>query len=237
MGKRAIIIMAALLLLGGQTVCKAERKNFEDRTVLYKGEHVAALGISYMNIGSNNSDILLTITNVDAKGSILKLSPTYYYAYQRNQAAGIRLNYTTIQGGAENISLDLMDLLSIENVNLDLKTRSVGGTIFHRSYFGLDRKGNCGLYLEVGLGYKNSRTTMSPDSYTKTQQVRFNFAPGFILYILPYASLNVQLGMANLSYNTANCYKDGVLQGGLDRWKGGVGLNILDLMFGVNFHF
>lgn len=240
MDKRSFIIAAAILLCLGQSVCQAKRKSFEDRTVVYKGEHMVGLGISYMNISSEKSDLFLTVTDIDAKGSYLKIAPQYSYAFADNRSVGLRLKYSVIDGGADNLSLDLLGLLEIENVKLDVNTRNAGGALFYRRYIGLDRKGNAGFYLETALEYRNSFSQTGKDgnfSTTKGHRVRMNFSPGFILYIVPMASLHAQLGIANLSYNTEGCYKDGEKTGSLSSWRGGVGLNLMDLMFGVTYHF
>ncbi len=240
MGKRIFIIAAAIVLCAGQTVCQAKRKGFEERTVVYKGEHMTGLGISYMNISSDNSDFFLTVTDIDARGSYLKIAPQYSYAFSDNRSAGLRLNYSVIEGGADNLSLDLLGLLEIENVKLDVNTRNAGGTAFYRRYIGLDRKGTAGLYLETALEYRHSVSRTGKDgdeSYTKGNRIRMNFSPGVILYILPMASLHVQFGIANVSYNSSACYSDGEKTGSLNRWNGGVGLNLMDLMFGVTYHF
>ncbi len=240
MKKIFYITLAAVLMCCTQIPGQAKGKVLEERTVVYKGESLAGLGVNYLNLNSNNSDILLTITNIDAKGSYLKVSPSYGYAVSDNHVIGARLNFSSIKGGADNLSLDLLGLMEVENANFQINTRSVGGTVFYRRYVGLDKKGNVGLYLETSLGYKSSRSTTGSDpddAYTLGNQFKFNFAPGVILYIVPMASLHVQLGMANVSYNTSNCFKGGDKTGHLNRWKGGVGLNVMDLMFGVTYHF
>lgn len=240
MGKKLFMIIACGLMCCSQIICRAERKDFEQRTVLHKGEHVANFGITYMNVGTNNSDLFLTITNLDAKGSLLRFTPSYSYAYKDNQSIGLRLGYTQINGGADNLSLQLLDLLEVKDVAFKVNSRNAGATLYHRNFFGLDKKGNCGLYLEVGLGYKYGYSQLgnNPDEgYTNSQQLRLSFAPGFMLYVLPFCSLNLQIGLADVSYNTSVLYKNGQKDGSLSRLKGGVGLNLMDFIFGINFHF
>lgn len=237
---KRIFLTTVICFLGlGQMICNAERENFEERTVLYKGESVVSLGISYYNLGANNSDIYFIASGVNAKGSYLKASPFYSYAYMNNQAAGVRLDYSKIQGGADNISIDLLGLLQADNVKLDVNTQNIGATVFNRSYFGLDRKGNVGLYCEVALSYKNSFSKMGSgaDAFTRGNDVRLSFSPGFILYFAPFASLSAQLGLAHVGYGYSKCYKDGAQTGSMGKWNGGVRLSLADLMFGINFHF
>lgn len=236
---KRIFLTTVICLLGlGQMICSAKRENFEDRTVLYKGESVVSLGINYYNLGADNSDIYFIVNGANAKGSYFKASPFYSYSYENNQAAGIRFDYSRIQGGADNISIDLLSLMQADNVKLDVNTQSVGATVFNRSYFGLDRKGNVGLYCEVALSYKNSYSKLgNGDAYTRGNDVRMSFSPGFIVYFAPFASLSAQLGLAHVGYGESNCYKDGKRTGSMGKFNGGVRLSLADLMFGINFHF
>lgn len=241
MVKKALIIIAALVLAVSPEVCQAKREKFKERPVVYKGEHIVGLGINYLNIGTENLGILQVITNIDAKGSILKVAPQYAYAFKTNQTIGVRLNYTDIQGGADNLSIDLLGLLDkMEGISLDIHSRNMGATLFHRRYFGLDKKGNVGFYLESGLTYKNTWSAMNSgegDGYTKGHQVHLHLSPGFIIYIAANASLNMQLGIVNVNYKNTSAYKGGECTGSLGKLSGGVGLNVMDLLFGVTYHF
>lgn len=240
MEKRVFIIAACAALLMSQFVCQAKRQDFEERTVVYKGEHIVGLGINYINANTKNWGIWQIITGMDAKGSILKIAPQYSYAFARNQAVGIRLNYTDIKGGADNLSLDLFGVLKADDVSIDINSRKIGGTAFYRRYFGLDRKGNCGFYMEAGLGYFNTHSVMgdkTANNYTTGHKVHLSLSPGFLVYIVPNASLHMQLGIADLNWNQSTSYKDGVKDGSLSRWNGGVGLRLMDLLFGVTYHF
>lgn len=237
---KRIFLTTVICLLGlGQMICSAKRENFEDRTVLYKGESVVSLGISYYNLGADNTDVYFIVNGANAKGSYLKASPFYSYAYMNNQAIGLRMDYSKIQGGADNMSIDLLGLLQADNVKLDVNTQNIGATLFNRSYFGLDRKGNVGLYCEVALSYKNSYSKMGNggDAFTRGNDLRLSFSPGFIVYFAQYASLSAQLGLAHVGYGSSKCYKNGEQTGSMGKWNGGVRLSLADLMFGINFHF
>lgn len=237
---KRIFLTTVICLLGlGQMICSAKRENFENRTVLYKGESVVSLGISYYNLGADNTDVYFIVNGANAKGSYFKVSPFYSYAYMNNQAIGLRMDYSKIQGGADNISIDLLGLMQADGVKLDVNTQNIGATVFNRSYFGLDKKGNVGLYCEVALSYKNSYSKMGNggNAYTRGNDLRLSFSPGFIVYFAPYASLSAQLGIAHVGYGSSKCYKDGAQTGSMGKWNGGVRLSLADLMFGINFHF
>lgn len=233
MGKRIITIASAICLLC--SVAAAQSR------VVYKGEHIVSLGATYYSLGSSNSDILLVISDLGAKATYGHANLSYSYAYIPNQSIGIRANWSRIDGGIDQANANLLDeSLSLDISNISALTRSVGGTLFNRSYFGLDKKGNVGLYLEAGLSYKNSHSVIGPasaDTYTNGHQIRASLAPGFILYILPNASLCAQIGIVNVSYNSSSCFENGQKKGSLNVWRGGFKFNLMDLMFGINFHF
>lgn len=229
-----------MILCSSQMLCFAKRKDFEgqDRTVVYKGEHIVGLGISYFGLNTNNSDILTLVTNLNASAQYFNLAPFYGFAYARNQYAGVRVSYSNIRGGAESMDVNLLGLMSMDDISFDVNSRSFGASIFNRSFIGLDKKGNVGLYCEVALGYKNSHTSAgSYDKYTQGNNFRLSVSPGVILYIVPNASLNVQFGILHADFKKSVCYDGCDITGSMKKFNAGINLSIMDLSFGVNYHF
>lgn len=242
MGKKSLIITVIMLLACGQVFGAVKEKlDGAGRTVLYKGEHVIGLSASYYDLSSVNSDILLLISDLGAKASYLGASAAYQYAYKDNMSVGVRFKYNMVNGGLDNVNLNLLSQsLAFDVKDLKVKTNSIGATLFNRIYFGLDRKGTVGLYLEQSLGYKRNYTFLGPEAgnaHTVGDQFRLGLAPGIILYVLPFVSLQAQIGIASVDYSNYNCYQDNQKIGHLAKWGGSLKFNLPDMMFGINFHF
>lgn len=242
MGKKSLIITVIMLLACGQVFGAVKEKlDGAGRTVLYKGEHSIGLSASYYDLSSVNSDILLFISDLGARASYLGASVAYQCAYADNMSAGFRLQYRMVNGGLDNVNLNLLSQsLAFDVKDLNVKTNSIGATVFNRIYFGLDKKGTVGLYLEQSLGYRASYTFLGPEAgnaYTTGRQIRLGLAPGVILYVLPFVSLQAQIGIASVEYNNNNCYRDDQKIGHLSKWGGSLKFNLPDMNFGINFHF
>lgn len=237
-----LIVSVVLWAFGGTELCAAEKqkqKRFKTDTALYSGE--VSLGLSLMGgkVDGANSEALLMINNLSANGNFLRISADVEVAYRDNASIGSRLAYTV--GGVNLSSIDL----TVPGSDLGLSAGDVRGALnsfktvlFHRNYLGLNPKGTVGLFLEEGLSYTNSTTRYGYGDTSVTdvrQKVMLSLSPGVILYILPFVSVDASIGIADLSFVRSN---DANADGGA-HWQAKASLkpNILNLNFGIHFHF
>jgi len=234
--KRLYIIILVSLLLSAQSV---EAKDiFGTHTLLEKKEMSVGASILYANLGSSNSEFLLMVNNLGADGNYFRFAPKFEYAYNDNASIGLRLGYSS--GKADISSADINLLTESLNFKIsDAHADLIGGSaaIYHRNYFGLEKTGTVGLFAEFQLGYTYSRTGFGSNNYNRSNQVKLSFSPGVILFIVPYVSIEGAISIADVSYTSALSYKDGNVEGNASKLRAAASFNILNCLFGINYHF
>lgn len=207
---------------------------------VYKGEKMTGAAFLYASLNSANSQLFLLANHLSAQGQICRVSPFFSYAYHNNCSVGARFAYTRLMGDVNSGNLSILsdDLkFDVADVSLDYSIYRAG--IFHRNYIGLDRRGTVGLFLECQLAYSYNRSTFGKDagSYSDGHSVDLLLSPGIVLYILPMVSVEASLGIADLGYTTSRTRKDGLVTGSREKYNAAVNLDILNLNFGISYHF
>ena len=230
------------IVLGGEIAPKDSTKTmrFKNHLIAPKGEWQCGLSVMYADFSSNNSDYMLLLQGVGANASMLRLAPEGAYTFADNHAVGARFQYTNINGMVDSATADLLGNLSIEVGGLNAVSRSAGGSIFQRTYVGLDNFGRVGIFWDYVLGYTRSKTQFyageASDAYSLNKKVSLNFAPGIVYFPMNNVSIQVCISMAGLSYTNVKAYDDGQIAGIRHAWKARAGLSVLDLAFGLTVH-
>ena len=216
------------------------KRRFKSSVVLHKSEKVVGVSIMYFNLGSNNSTFFLLAKNLGATANIFRVAPSFSFAYRDNASIGIRGYYMNAAANLQNVNLNLLsDELKLDLSNFSGSASTFGVSIFNRNYFGFEPSGTVGLFLEERLTFSHSRMSFGNTAgvYSTSGQVRLSFAPGIILYVLPYVSVQACMDIAGIGYTGASSYKDEVKAGSASQFNGSVSLSPLDINFGINFHF
>lgn len=223
------ILPAALML--ATAVCASARgnKEFKTHTVIDKGEMSVGASALYANLNSSNSEFLLLVNNLDASGKLFRICPRFSYAYKDNAEIGLKAEYM-------NASL-LGDLPSLDIKDFSGRLQSYGASLLHRNYFGLEKSGTVGLFCEFRLGYMHNRLDTAVSTYSTADTMKLTFAPGVILFILPFAAIEASVGLADISCAFVHSYAPGAPDGSARNFSGGVSLNILNCDFGISFYF
>ena len=155
-------------------------RNIGDNKFVYKGECMLGLTASYGNITTDGSDLMLLLDDINIGLRTTTIRPFFAYAYRDNMAVGIRLGYQYINGGIDNIDVNLgliADGLEGLNIgNLGLRNETFSWALFHRNYLGLDRRGIVGVIIESELLVK---TGTSRDCESCDTSRCFNDRSGF----------------------------------------------------------
>ena len=210
--------------------------------IIPKGEWQLGMQVSHVSISSNNSEYMLLLNNIDANGSITKISPFLAYSYRDNRSIGLRMQYSTASGNVSQGDLDfLSDDLNFHIENLHANLTSYQAAVYHRSYIGLDNRGRIGLFSDIMLGYTNSRTafvynTETLDSYAKTHQVKLSLHPGIVVFAMNNVSMHVSMGIGGVSYNNTKYIKAGEVVGTRNYSKANFKLDVLDISMGMSIH-
>ena len=218
---------------------------FTDNVLVYKGEKFAGASILYGTIDSKNSGYLLLATGIDASGKLFRAAPYFNWAYRDNRSVGFRFAYGTGTMSLANVKPGIFDVLAIdlgsvlpESFSLEnARIRTYEAGLYHRNYFGLDRRGTVGLFIELSLNYAYNRFDFGPGTYNTVNQIKLVAAPGVLLYVLPFISVECSLGLANMTYSSGRACVSNIQGGNRQNFSAGVDFSLLNCNFGISYHF
>lgn len=213
---------------------------------VYKGEVLLGVTASYGTLTSDNSDLLLILEHIDAKGAMATVKPYIGFAYSDNHVLGLRFGYTHMDGSLGNLGLNLgaqNDLsFSLGDMGFDSSNFQVG--IYHRSYVGLDRRGRFGLFadLEAAISTGNSSFNYLSGEESKINnshnlKAELSFNPGVAVYVFPNVCATLSFGLGGLQYQKIT-QKDaaGMVMGTREASKLQFRLNLAEINIGFTFH-
>ena len=217
-------------------------RGINENKVVFKGESMVGLTVSYGTLESGDSDIALIVDN----SNMFSIKPHYGFFYRDNHAIGVRLGYSYANGELGNAGLNLgaANDINLSIGNLGYSNRSFSAGIYHRSYMAIDRKGRFGLFAEWELSGQMGRSAfsyMSGETTTKSvsenYRLKLSFAPGLAVYIFPNVCASVSFGLGGLQYKHIRQYDaDHNFVGKRDYSKLQFGLNLAEINIGVNVH-
>ena len=233
---------AQTAVLGSEIMPKdtTRQNRFTNRLIAPKGEWQCGLSIMYADFNSADSDFMLMLQGMNARASLLKISPEAAYTVRDNHAVGVKFNYVKAGGMLDSATADLLGNLSLSVNDISASSVSMGGSVFQRTYVGIDKQGRFGIFWDYILGYARSTTqfaTGGDPSYTVKEKGYIAFAPGVVYFPMNNVSVQASLCFADLSYNYVKAYQDGLVAGTRHAWKAQASLNILDVNFGLTIHF
>ncbi|MGN1214757.1 MAG: hypothetical protein ACI4TJ_00775 [Candidatus Cryptobacteroides sp.] len=215
----------------------------KDKLFMPKGCSGAGLQVSYLDIGSTDSDLLLVLDGLNADGTLMSVAPFLSYTYKDNKAIGVKLKYSKGTGGISNADISFLGddpLLTLEDVKAN--TRNVQIQLFRRSYLGLDEHGRFGLFNDIVLSYGSSRSSFSVgeknlDAYSTTDKFKLGVCPGIMIFILNNVCTHVSMSIGGVSYTHTDNFKDGVIKGRRDYTKAHFAPDITDISMGLTVFF
>lgn len=230
------------IILGREVMPKdtASRSRFINRLIAPKGEWQCGLSVMYADFNSSNSDYMLVFQGLDAKASMMSIAPEAAYTFKDNHAIGVKFNYSKLGGMLDAATADLLGNLSLSVNDISATSNSIGGSVFQRTYVGIDRQGRFGIFWDYILGYTRTKTHFvsgeSAPSYSVREKVYLAFAPGVVYFPMNNISIQANISIADLSYSCTTAYEDGNEVGISRGWKALAGLNLLNLSFGLTLH-
>ncbi|MCR4860029.1 MAG: hypothetical protein K5910_05135 [Bacteroidales bacterium] len=233
-------ILLPLLLLAGISAANALAQ--ERHVVIPKGSFAIGAQLASLNMDSDNTEWMLVFNPISAKGKISTIAPFAEFAVAPDRTVGLRLGYTSGNAAVDRINMDLLNegmSFDITNVNAEITT--LDATLFHRSYYGIDRRSRLALILEYALSVSNGSTEFnSQDSgLTKAGVLRLkaSVSPGLVFFVMNNVSVMGTVSLANVTYNKIDCFDDGERIGGRQKFSSRLGVDVLGIWFGAAFHF
>ena len=215
----------------------SKQSRFENRLIAPKGEWQCGLSVMYADFNSSDSDYMLLLQGVNARASMLKLAPEAAYTFRNNHSVGIKFNYIKVAGMLDSATADLLGNLSLSLNEVSAVSTSMGGSVFQRTYVGIDKQGRFGLFWDYILGYARTNTQFatgeSSSASTVKEKVHLAFSPGVIYFPMNNVSIHANISIADLSYAKTTAYQSNGPVGTHAGLKAQVGLNLLNLSFGL----
>ncbi|MDD6252738.1 MAG: hypothetical protein ACI3ZO_07355 [Candidatus Cryptobacteroides sp.] len=217
-------------------------RRLAQRLFISKGEVGLGVSFSYLDIDSNNSDVLMLLQNCNAYAKTFSVAPMISYAVRDNKAIGVRFKYTTSSGNISDSDLSLLseDLtLNVEDIRASGNTYQTA--VFYRSCMGLDDKGRFGLFTDVQLAYTHGRTSFSYgdvglNAYTLSDKLKLSLHPGLEVFVMNNISMNVSIGIGGARYTNIRCMEDGHITGRRNAGNARFYLDVTDIRIGVTIH-
>lgn len=217
-----------------------KQRRLTNRLIAPKGEWQCGLSVMYADFNSANSDYMLMLEGLSARASMLKIAPEAAYTFKNNHAVGVKFNYMKAGGMLDAATADLLGNLSLSVSDINAVSNSMGGSVFQRTYVGIDKQGRFGIFWDYILGYTRAKTQFAAGdtgaSYTVKEKVNLAFAPGVVYFPMNNVSVQACISIADLSYACTKAYQDGSEAGRHMGWKAQAGLNLLNLSFGLTIH-
>jgi hypothetical protein len=221
-------------------------RNINLNKFVYKGEWMLGIAASYGTLDVSDTDLMLLFDNIDFGLRRAAVMPYVAYSYRDNQAVGLRFGYEYLQGDLGNLELNLGSAadISFGLGDIGLKSESYAWSIFHRYFFGLDRRGIVGAILESELLFKTGTSSFYMGagderkySMSKNFAAKLNLNPGLAVYVFPQVCVTVTVGIGSLYYNNIRQYDAvGVETGRRDHSALKFKLNIANIQIGVVAH-
>lgn len=230
------------IVLGAEITPKdpAKQKRFTNRLIAPKGEWQCGMSVMYADFNSANSDYMLMLQGLNLRASMLKITPEAAYSFKDNHAVGVKFNYLKFGGMLDSATADLLGNMSLSVSDINAATNSMGGSVFQRTYIGIDKQGRFGIFWDYILGYTRAKTQFASgeasNSHTVKEKVYLAFSPGVIYFPMNNVSIHANISIADVSYATTKAYQNGNEVGMHKGWKAQAGLNLLNLSFGLAIH-
>lgn len=203
------------------------------------GSFSAGAQIAYAQLDSDNSEIFLLVNPVTARGSATLVAPFAEYSYRDDRSIGLRLSYLGASARLDDLTLDLLNEgLQFSVSDMSARLNSFGGALYHRNYFGIDRRNRLAAFAEFALSLSGGRSDFGSDGeYSSSFKAGLSFSPGLMFFIMNNVAASCSVSMGGLSYNSVKCYSDGTGTGHRSKFGSRFGLDLLGINFGVSFHF
>lgn len=239
------LFLIALLGVGSISGANAQerfKRGLEQTTFVPKGQMIAGMSIGYSQT-SNNKYQFLVIENITGDTYSFKVSPTFAYAIKDNLALGFRAGYNRALTKFENATINLGENTSYTVDHLYSLSHKFYGMGIMRNYISLGRQKRFGVFnevqLELGFGESKLANKTGIDltgTFEKTTNINIGVAPGIIMFLNNYSTLEVNVGVLGFGYTHTRSTTDQIHVANRSSKSANLQLNLLSISFGVMFY-
>lgn len=208
-----------------------------------KGQWTFGLMASYGELSTDDTQLLNVITNLDFKGKMYSIKPSFGYFIGNNQSIGLKFNYTRGEATLGSLGVDIDEDLnfSLKDVSYYSNSYSVG--VFYRTYVGLSTMKRFGVFNDVDLSFGSGSARFKRyydgelrDTRTNTTSVSLNFSPGLCVFIMDNVSFNVSFGVFGVNIKHEKQLTNNVLDGSRTSSGANFKFNLFNINFGLGVH-
>lgn len=241
-------ILSEMVIVKGDTVPMviAEKNYGRFNRGLYNFLYIPAktwsfgLTASYGELGTEDVRLLSVLENVDFKGKLYSIKPTFSYFFKSNQAIGVRFSYTNGTADIQNLSVDIDDDMSFELHDVGYHSHNYKMGLFYRNYVGLGRASRFAVFNEVSFDVGTGTTRFNRyyddvlyETKTISTTANLNFSPGVCVFIQDYVAFNISFGVFGLHVSKDSQTTNGESDGSRVSSGANFRFNIFNINFGL----
>ena len=178
------------------------------RSFVPQGNWVYGVSAGYLTMNSNHTDLVFNgMDEADMRLKGFSFSPYMGYAVGNNCIIGLRAGYSQLDGKKPFFTQYEDEALVHTYRNVDYTHTFYNAEAFWRGYVPIDSKLRWAFFTDVTLGYQGGSGYVLSDrddtafrSNFSLNQIRLGIRPGIAVALTNHASIDLSVGLANLSY-------------------------------------
>ena len=259
------------LLRGNRKVVRDESKVDLDELVIYKGDTIPmvlkdlklgrydrglynflfipkgmwsiGLTASYGKFSTSDLQLFDVLSDVNISAHALSIRPYFSYAFKNNITAGLRLEYSNMQGNIDNLKLDIDEDMNFSIDDVMYRSQSYSAALLLTQYIGLSRRGRFGVFNEAQLKFTSGTSDFNRPYNSELKMTHSNdfeasltYSPGLCVFVMPNVSANVSFGVFGFYIRKIRQWEDGVYSGSRLTSGANFRFNIFNISFGLAVH-
>ncbi len=178
------------------------------RAFVPQGNWFCGVGLGYLTMNSGHTDLVFSgMEQADMRLNGFSLQPYVGYAVASNCIIGLRAGYSETHGQKPFFTEYEGDTPLHTYLDVDYTHQIYNLEAFWRGYIPIDSRLRWAAFLDVTLGYRGGSGHVLSDrddeafrSNFSLNQIRLGLQPGIALALTNNVSLDLSVGLANLSY-------------------------------------
>ena len=178
------------------------------RAFVPQGNWVYGLGVGHLTMNSSHTDLVFSgMEQADMRLKGFTFQPYMGYAVGNNCIIGLRAGYSQLDGEKPFFTQYEDEALVHTYRNVDYTHTFYNAEAFWRGYVPIDSKLRWAFFTDMTLGYQGGSGYVLSDrddtafrSNFSLNQIRLAIRPGIAVALTNHASIDLSVGLANLSY-------------------------------------
>ena len=208
-----------------------------------KGMWTLGLTASYGKFSTDDLQLFDVLSDVDISAHIFSIKPYVSYAFRNNVTAGLRLEYSNMQGDIGNLNLDIDEDMNFAIHDVMYRSESYSASLLLTQYIGLSRRGRFGVFNEVQLSFSGGTSDFNRPydsklrcTHTNFFDARLTYSPGLCVFVMKNVSCNLSFGVFGFYIRNERQTVDGVRLGSRVNSGANFRFNIFNISFGLAVH-